>query len=76
MGVESNGMVLAASPDGGKADASSFETPPEPGTRPLASVCRKLCDAISLVMFMTLPCSGYARAVDAAKRVMRGGGRL
>ena len=33
MGVESNGMVLAASPDGGKPMLVSFETPPPPGTR-------------------------------------------
>ena len=33
MGIESNGMVLAASPDGGKPTVVSFEVPPEPGTR-------------------------------------------
>ena len=33
MGIESNGMVLAASPEGGKAIVVSFENPPEPGTR-------------------------------------------
>ena len=33
MGVESNGMVLAASPDGGKPTLVSFEVPPPPGTR-------------------------------------------
>ena len=33
MGVESNGMVLAASPDGGKPMLVGFETPLEPGTR-------------------------------------------
>jgi methionyl-tRNA synthetase len=33
MGVESNGMVLAASPDGGKPMLVAFETPPDPGTR-------------------------------------------
>ena len=33
MGIESNGMVLAASPDGGKPTVVSFETPPDPGTR-------------------------------------------
>ena len=33
MGIESNGMVLAASPDGGKATLVSFEEPPVPGTR-------------------------------------------
>jgi methionyl-tRNA synthetase len=33
MGVESNGMVLAASPDGGRPILVSFETPPDPGTR-------------------------------------------
>jgi len=33
MGVESNGMVLAASPDGGKPMLVSFDTPPDPGTR-------------------------------------------
>jgi methionyl-tRNA synthetase len=33
MGIESNGMVLAASPDGGKPTVVSFEIPPEPGTR-------------------------------------------
>jgi methionyl-tRNA synthetase len=33
MGVESNGMVLAASPDGGKPVLLSFDDPPPPGTR-------------------------------------------
>ena len=33
MGIESNGMVLAASPDGGKPTLVSFEDPPPPGTR-------------------------------------------
>jgi methionyl-tRNA synthetase len=33
MGVESNGMVLAASPEGGKPMLVSFEVPPAPGTR-------------------------------------------
>jgi methionyl-tRNA synthetase len=33
MGVESNGMLLAASPDGGKPELVTFDTPPEPGTR-------------------------------------------
>ena len=33
MGIESNGMVLAASPDGGKAVLLNFEEPPAPGTR-------------------------------------------
>jgi methionyl-tRNA synthetase len=33
MGIESNGMVLAASADGGKPMLVGFETPPEPGTR-------------------------------------------
>ena len=33
MGVESNGMVLAASPDGGKPLLLGFEVAPEPGTR-------------------------------------------
>ena len=33
MGIESNGMVLAASPDGGTPIVVSFENPPEPGTR-------------------------------------------
>jgi methionyl-tRNA synthetase len=33
MGVESKGMVLAASPDGGKPMLVSFEDPPPPGTR-------------------------------------------
>ena len=33
MGIESNGMVLAASPEGGKPLLVSFETPPAPGTR-------------------------------------------
>jgi methionyl-tRNA synthetase len=33
MGVESNGMVLAASPDGGKAVLLSFDEAPAPGTR-------------------------------------------
>ena len=33
MGIESNGMVLAASPDGGKPEVVTFEHPPAPGTR-------------------------------------------
>jgi len=33
MGVESNGMILAASPDGAKPIAVSFDEPPPPGTR-------------------------------------------
>jgi methionyl-tRNA synthetase len=33
MGIESNGMVLAASPDGGKPVLVSFEEAPAPGTR-------------------------------------------
>ena len=33
MGIESNGMVLAASPDGGKPTVVSFDQPPPPGTR-------------------------------------------
>ena len=33
MGVESNGMVLAASPDGGKPTLVGFDNPPPPGTR-------------------------------------------
>ena len=33
MGIESNGMVLAASPEGGKPMLVSFDAPPPPGTR-------------------------------------------
>jgi tRNA-binding EMAP/Myf-like protein len=33
MGIESNGMVLAGSPDGGKPMLVSFEQAPAPGTR-------------------------------------------
>ena len=33
MGVESNGMVLAASPEGGKPVLLGFEYPPAPGSR-------------------------------------------
>ncbi len=33
MGIESNGMVLAASPDGGKPTLIGFDVPPEPGSR-------------------------------------------
>jgi methionyl-tRNA synthetase len=33
MGIESNGMVLAASPDGGKPELVSFETAPPAGSR-------------------------------------------
>ena len=33
MGIESNGMVLAASPDGGKPMLVGFDAPPDPGTR-------------------------------------------
>ena len=33
MGIESNGMVLAASPDGGTPEVVTFLNPPAPGTR-------------------------------------------
>jgi methionyl-tRNA synthetase len=33
MGIESNGMVLAASPEGGKPILVAFDLPPAPGTR-------------------------------------------
>jgi len=33
MGIESNGMVLAASPDGGKPTLVSFDADVPPGTR-------------------------------------------
>jgi methionyl-tRNA synthetase len=33
MGIESNGMVLAASPEGGKPILVTFEEPPAPGSR-------------------------------------------
>jgi methionyl-tRNA synthetase len=33
MGIESNGMVLAASPDGGQPRVVTFEDPPPPGSR-------------------------------------------
>ena len=33
MGIESNGMVLAASPDGGKPTLIGFDVPPELGSR-------------------------------------------
>jgi methionyl-tRNA synthetase len=33
MGVESNGMVLCASPEGGKPQIVTFDDPPAPGTR-------------------------------------------
>jgi methionyl-tRNA synthetase len=33
MGIESNGMVLAGSPEGGKPELITFENPPAPGTR-------------------------------------------
>ena len=33
MGIESNGMVLAASPDGGKPTLIGFESAVDPGTR-------------------------------------------
>jgi len=33
MGIESNGMVLAASPEGGKPLLLTFDQPPAPGTR-------------------------------------------
>ena len=33
MGIESNGMVLAASPEGGKPLLVAFDEPPPPGTR-------------------------------------------
>jgi methionyl-tRNA synthetase len=33
MGIESNGMVLAASPEGGKPEVVTFASPPPPGSR-------------------------------------------
>jgi methionyl-tRNA synthetase len=33
MGIESNGMILAASPDDGKPELLTFDQPPPPGTR-------------------------------------------
>jgi methionyl-tRNA synthetase len=33
MGIESNGMILAASPEGGTAELVAFLNPPPPGTR-------------------------------------------
>ncbi len=33
MGIESNGMILAASPEGGAPILVAFDTPPTPGTR-------------------------------------------
>ena len=33
MGIESNGMVLGASPEGGKPMIVTFDDPPAPGTR-------------------------------------------
>ena len=33
MGIESNGMILAASPEGGKPVLVTFDNPPAPGTR-------------------------------------------
>ena len=33
MGIESNGMVLAASPEGGRPILVAFDQPPTPGTR-------------------------------------------
>lgn len=33
MGIESNGMVLAASPEGGKPTLIGFDIAPEPGSR-------------------------------------------
>ena len=33
MGIESNGMVLAASPEGGRPMLVSFDEPPPPGSR-------------------------------------------
>lgn len=33
MGIESNGMVLAASPEGGKPILVAFDQPPPPGSR-------------------------------------------
>jgi methionyl-tRNA synthetase len=33
MGIASNGMVLAASPEGGQPELLSFATPPPPGSR-------------------------------------------
>jgi methionyl-tRNA synthetase len=33
MGIESNGMVLAASPEGGKPELVAFVNPPPPGSR-------------------------------------------
>jgi tRNA-binding EMAP/Myf-like protein len=33
MGIESNGMILAASTDDGKPELVTFDQPPPPGTR-------------------------------------------
>jgi len=33
MGIESNGMILAASPDGGRPTLVAFDEQPAPGTR-------------------------------------------
>jgi methionyl-tRNA synthetase len=33
MGIESNGMILAASPEGGRPVLVTFDAPPAPGTR-------------------------------------------
>ena len=33
MGIESNGMILAGSAEGGKPMLVGFDTPPDPGTR-------------------------------------------
>jgi methionyl-tRNA synthetase len=33
MGIESNGMILAASPEGGRPILVAFDEPPAPGTR-------------------------------------------
>src|SRR5262249_6777060 len=44
MGIQSNGMVLAASTDAGKPTLVGFEDPPPPGTRvrtPRESACRR-----------------------------------
>ena len=33
MGIESNGMILAGSPEGGKPELVAFVDPPPPGSR-------------------------------------------
>ena len=73
MGIESNGMVLAASPDGGKPMLVSFEEPPPTGNEgPVGERSRR-----SLIVAAAIAgvCGGRSRVAPAgaARDAARGG---